>query len=314
MVANAGAMSHNVRAARAPATRHLYAAAWECFRAFAERAGHDPLCADAELVVRYIDEAGESRTPATLRVHISAIAAAYNEAGRGSPTKSDLVKRALAGHRKRLGRAARQAAPLDKEAFGHVCETAHRPRPTRGGRLETVQEAGARALLDCALIGLMRDAMLRRSEVAALTWADLSVERDGSGRVWIHRSKTDQEAEGAMCYVSPEVLEVLEVLRVTSEAGSSDPIIGLSPSQICRRIQAACTAAGLTGEYSGHSPRIGMATDLARDGIAMPLILKAGRWKSERTVMRYVEALEVGRGAVAQWYAQQPLDDDKEVH
>ena len=56
--------------------------------------------------------------------------------------------------------------------------------------------------MDIALISLMRDWMLRRSEAASLTWGDLLDQEDGMGRLTVARSKTDQEGEGAMLFVS----------------------------------------------------------------------------------------------------------------
>ena len=53
-----------------------------------------------------------------------------------------------------------------------------------------------RGLVDIALISVMRDGMLRRSEAAAIRWGDIATEDDGAGRLTVARSKTDQEGEG----------------------------------------------------------------------------------------------------------------------
>ena len=272
------------------------------------------LPSDAEAVADYLSELGERASPSTVRVHAAAIAAKHRDAGLASPTDTTLVRTAIAGNERRRGVAQDQAAPLDADAFCTITEVACKPRRTRGGRMETPREANRRGVTDMATIGLMRDAMLRRSEAAALTWRDFSLEPDGSGTVRIARSKTDQRSEGAVRYVSPEIVEVLEVLRTVRHDTDDSPIVGLSPSQICRRIAAAAQAAGLGPGYSGHSPRVGMAVDLARAGLSMPMILEAGRWASERTAMRYVQAVTANRGAVAAWYAQQEDDDDATQH
>lgn len=307
----------NVEAARASSTRALYAAAWTAFVAWQAR--NEPemelgVPAGAAQVADYLSELGERAQPATVRVHAAAIAARHRDAGLPSPTDTALVRDALAGHTNRRGLDQVQARALDAAAYLAITEVACTPRRTRGGRMETDREANRRGITDMAVIGLMRDAMLRRSEAAALTWRDLQVEPDGSGSVRIRRSKTDQAGAGATRYVSPEIVEVLEVLRTVREDGPDASITGLSPSQICRRIAAATAAAGLGPGYSGHSPRVGMAVDLARGGISMPMILNAGRWSSERTAMRYVEAVTANRGAVAAWYAQQEDDDDGTQH
>ena len=65
----------------------------------------------------------------------------------------------------------------------------------RGERADVAERRGR---VDIAIASLLSDAGRRRSEAAALTWADISREPDGSGRVTVRRSKTDQTGAGAM--------------------------------------------------------------------------------------------------------------------
>lgn len=51
-------------------------------------------------------------------------------------------------------------------------------------------------LRDAALVSLMSDALLRVSEAAALLVEDIEEAEDGSGRLTIRHSKTDQEGVG----------------------------------------------------------------------------------------------------------------------
>ena len=163
-------------------------------------------------------------------------------------------------------------------------------------RKATAERRGA---IDVALISLMRDRLLRRSEVAAIEWSDITKEDDGSGRLWITRSKTDQEGQGAVGYVSPQTIEKLELIRSTS----SGPVFTFNERSVTRRIAEAARAAKLPGKYSGHSPRIGMAQDLARAGASLNQMMTAGRWKSHAMPARYTVGEEADRGAVAIWYA-----------
>ena len=66
-------------------------------------------------------------------------------------------------------------------------------------------------LRDLALLLVMRDLLARRSELVALTVADVqpSDADDGSGTALIRRSKTDQDGEGAVGYLSPHTMGVL---------------------------------------------------------------------------------------------------------
>ena len=62
-------------------------------------------------------------------------------------------------------------------------------------------------------------------------------------------------------------------------------------------------ASELGDGFSGHSPRVGMAQDLAADGAALPELMQAGRWRSSAMPALYVRAQSAGRGAVAKYYA-----------
>ena len=57
---------------------------------------------------------------------------------------------------------------------------------------------------DKAMIGFMRDGMLRGQEARNATYADVVVKpEDGSATFYIRRSKTDQLGEGAFVWISP---------------------------------------------------------------------------------------------------------------
>ena len=71
------------------------------------------------------------------------------------------------------------------------------PRPAGKG-VETASAAERRGAVDIALAYVLATGGLRRSEAAALTWDCIERQPDGSGRVTIRRSKTDQENAGAV--------------------------------------------------------------------------------------------------------------------
>ena len=89
-------------------------------------------------------------------------------------------------------------------------------------------------------------------------------------------------------------------------AQPGDTVFGIGGAQICRRIAAAAKAAGLEGRFSGHSPRVGMAQDLAASGTALPALMQAGRWTSSSMPALYTRSQAAGRGAVARYYASRP--------
>ena len=123
-------------------------------------------------------------------------------------------------------------------------------------RKETESEAAKRAAVDLALLQVMRDGLLRCSEASALTWGSVQLLQDGSGRLHVARSKTEQSAEGAVLYLGPAAIEALLAIRPEEEViDAATRVFGLSVSQIGRRIKEATKIAGQGEGFSGHSPR-----------------------------------------------------------
>ena len=79
-----------------------------------------------------------------------------------------MVSEAVKGWRNRAP-APRQADALTADALARVRDVLRVPRRGRGGRLESPETARRRAALDLAIIGVLADGGLRRSEAAALT-------------------------------------------------------------------------------------------------------------------------------------------------
>ena len=287
----------------APNTVRNYRSQWLTFRTWAMRRGVPPLPAEPAQVAAYLAERIEllGHKPATLRVAASAIAFVHRSAGIEDPCARPEVKRILQSANRKAGRAQKQAKGLTADALAAIQATACDLRNARGRGLERAETAERRGRLDIALIGLMRDAMLRVSEAAALTWDDLREEPDGTGRLLIRRSKTDPEGEGAVAYVSASTMAALASIR--DGARLSESVIGLGPNQISNRIKQAALAAELGEGFSGHSPRVGMAQDLARAGIELPGLMTAGRWRSPMMPAHYTRNETASRGAVAQFYS-----------
>ena len=106
----------------------------------------------------------------------------------------------------------------------------------------------------------MRDGLLRVSEAATLRWGDVELAGDGSGRIRIPESKTDQEAEGVVLYLGPAAVEALLAIRPEEAViDAVTPVFNLHPDTIRRRLQQAARAAGLPGwrDITGHSGRVG---------------------------------------------------------
>ena len=300
---DARAVASALEQAAAPNTRRAYAGAWASFCAWAQDAGYPVLPATEEVLAAYLAQlAAQGRKLATLRLHRSAVVKAHRLAGH-PPLDRELLTAAVKGLAREHGGPQKQATPLTETALAAIRATARIPRRTRGGNTETPAAAARRGALDIAIVSVMRDGLLRVSEAAALTWSDLRPQPDGTALATIRRSKTDTEGEGVLLYLGADAVETLDVIRPETPDPEA-PLFGLRPAAIAARIRAAAAAAGLGDNFTGHAARVGMAVDLVADGMGMPAVMKAGRWKSPRMVSRYAEGLTAGRGAVAQYYGR----------
>ena len=284
---------------RTQATRRAYAAQWKKWTAWAEAGGVSALPASPEDLADYLfEQAGQGASMATIRQARTAVAAAHQDAGLPDPTASRDMRAVIAGLARDMARPQLQTPGLTRESLTAIQATAAIPR-SGPERCETPPQARARGRVDVALISVMRDAMLRRSEAASLTWGDVSRGPDGSGRLSL---KTDRSTA---LYLGTPTMRALDAVR-PAHPSPEDEIFGLGGEQISRRIKAAAKAAGLPSEFTANSPRVGMAQDLAASGCEIPDLMAAGRWGSPDMAARYTRSLPADRGAVARYYAQGP--------
>ena len=205
--------------------------------------------------------------------------------GLADPTQDWLVSATIGGIARRADPPS-QAPGLRVDGFARilaVVELEASPATPRGRR----------AIRDAVLLSIMRDGLLRRGEAAALRWADLTVEADGSGRLTISRSKTDQTGEGAVLWISPPAIEALQRWQAVTTV--VDSMFDLTDRSVGRVVTRRAEAVGL--QASGHSLRVGIAQDLAAAGAALPELCQAGRWQSPAMAVRYVRSQTADRGS-----------------
>ena len=261
-------------------TRRTYDAQWRIFTGWCDEMGLQSLPGDPLTVARYLAaRAGSGASIATLRLAASAISKAHEWAKLESPCRDPGVRASLKGWGRRLAKPQRQSGALTADVLAVIRLTAVQPRK-RGRGVETAAQARERGKFDLALVAVLSDAGLRRSEASSLTWGDVQRWDDGSGRITVVRSKTDAEAQGAVVAITPAAMQALDAIRPAG-AGGGERVFGLSESQIARRVKAIARAAGLADwEYfSGHSGRVGMARRMAQNGAPTHEIERQGRWK-----------------------------------
>ena len=193
----------------------------------------------------------------TIKVAAAAIAHNHRDAGFEVPLRHGVARTVLDELTQDDSPGPVRALPMGLDCYLAIRKTAHEPRSGRGGGMERVSNARRRGALDVAMIGLMRDARLRVSEAAELTWGDLQQVPGGSGRVRV--------GESGFRMVSADTMRLLSSVRRGSD--ETEQLLGMRPNQIAIRIGAAARQSGLGEGYSGDSPRLGMIRDMETLGV-----------------------------------------------
>ena len=173
--------------------------------------------------------------------------------------------------------------------------------------------------VNAAVIGLMRDSILKPEEAAGARWSDLQRQADGTGRLTVPFSKRNKSGRkkparkkvggGDVTYVSARVMAALDsIRRIRHELGldvdvTDERIFRMGVHKLRSHIKTACADAGLEGTFSPYSPRNGMEQDLGRSGFGVDDIRRAKRWKIPASTTDAERMALATNGAVAQWYA-----------
>ncbi len=251
-------------ASKAPETRRAYRTAWTFWTDWAGDHGHPVLPADSEHVASFLAArfAGGASV-STLRMACAAIGEAHRLAGQINPCAAPIIKTAMQGFARQAAetKTVKQARGLTSEAVAVI--RAHLD-------LQRNREKAAKTM---AIVSVVSEAGLRRSEAAALRWADIERETDDSGRVTIRRSKTDPTGAGAVVAITATAMADLDRLREFETPAESDSVFKLGDRQIANRIAAVAKACGLGAGFGGHFGRVGMALRVTRNGHASrPLV------------------------------------------
>ena len=256
-------------------------------------------------VAAYLKHKSRNCRVTTLRSIASGLAMVFEEMKNAlgleeNPVLTGLVDSYLAKLQRRRRERAAQMDPIREEHYQAVMTSVRMALVgERTGRAEL------RSALVVALFSVMFDGMLRAGEAQEALWEDVSRRPDGSGRLYVPLSKTDQDGIGEYVYLSPRSMVALDHLREVRRKqvvvkAKDDRIFQIGPSAMRVMVLEACKAAGLEGRFGTHSFRIGMAQELVLAGFGLVLIMRAGRWDSPEMPAYYIRGLDVDKMAVAE--------------
>jgi len=287
-----------IHAAKSPATLRAYRTDFEDFTRFCKEHNLPHLPATPTTVALYIaDRAGFLRS-ATITRRLTSITKAHQAAGfEESPSSSHhfVVSETLKGIRRSIGTAQEGKVPLltsDIRLIVGCCP-------------ETLSGFRDRALILVGFAGAFR-----RSELAAINFADLSFTKDGLV-IDLRRSKTDQEAAGRKVGIpfgkEDATCPVRALRRWLAASGISSGAVfrgvnrhgklsrrGLHRDCVGWIVKRAASRASLKPEpLGGHSLRAGCVTQAAMNGVSERDIMRQTGHKSAEMLARYIRIGEI---------------------
>ena len=258
---------------------------------------------DDALLAAYLGAIFEAgRAPATAALAVAAVRFRAKLVGQADPA-GEATARVLGGLAPAPVGGRATVAAQHAGGLAAILATAARPR-TDGRGVESHTTAQRRGRLDAVIASLLFMGGLRRSEVSALEWRDVSDASDGDGvLLTVRTSKTNQEGDAAdVRYLKNGAAKAIRTLRAAdADAAPTDRVIGLSPLQIQRRFTAAAHAAGIEARLTAHSGRVGLASELTARGASTTEVMLAGNWRTARMVAHYSAGATAERGAVAKY-------------
>ena len=277
--------------AYAPNTLRAFRADFEEFICFCKSNKARSLPASPETVAAFVDETTERNiASASIRRKIVSIGSVHRLLELTDPTKAGCVKLALRKMHRSLGRACKQAHPINQETLEKMlsaCKT---------------QDSASKliTLRDQVLLMIAYDTLARRSELVSLRFEDLEHSHTNAG-IYLRKSKVDQEGWGRWLPISQTTLGLIKrwqkiigaadglIIRAVNTRGTNDRLGCGQVSRILKKLaRQAQLPEVVTKNISGHSLRVGAAQDWTNKGISLPQLMVLGGWEKSDTVIRYI--------------------------
>ena len=275
----------------------MYAQTWSQWERWCGARGIPALPGDPLALCAYLTERAEAgKATGTLDMSCTAIRHVHRMCGVADPVASEAVRQVRRGLMRLYGAAPRRLArPLTVDEIRQII-----------GGIDRSTPIGTR---DAAMILLGYASAMRRSEIVALTLAD--VEHKPAGLLLhIRKSKMDQEGHGQVIAVAhgqhalTDPVAALNAWRAvrgeipgalfTRIWASSVSLEALSGHVVARMLRARAEAAGLDGtRITAHSLRAGHATAAALAAVPLDRIAAQTRHKDFTVLVnRYIRPLE----------------------
>jgi integrase len=236
----------------------------------------------------------------TIKRLIYGLSTALKLLGVPDGTSTSLFRFYLNSTLKALAQPAKQATPMQWQMVNAI--------------RDSVDPKGDIKLFRAALIiQIGYDTLCRGSELVAVKQADITFNDNGTGKLFVSRSKSDQAAIGAYRMLTKSsVLMIKQWIAMANAAGryeyllcpvsaDSNAIRKLKKDSVEKPIGYSRLLADIKmfGDFTAHSTRVGAALDLLAHNQSTTHVQLAGGWKGSAMIAYYNRKAEVEDGAVA---------------
>lgn len=267
-----------------------------------------------EAVLAYIVANQDRLAYPSLRRHLASLSAFHQLTGKPNPCGEAVVRAAMSGLRREQDHRPKRAPALRREHLGQIV-----------GKLQFDKSlAGTR---DTALVLVGWAAALRRSELATLTWGNISIVEQGI-ELDLRQAKTDSGNEGQLvaipmaaqrwlCPVRSLELWLQAAMRLGLDLSTPEgratpvfcPISQTDKPRLGRRISGKAIGeivkkrAALAGYdwdfFTAHSLRAGLITEAHESGCSEADIMATSRHRSTDVFRTYIRSGDAMRRAAS---------------
>lgn len=290
-------------ASMAENTKRNYRSRWLAFTSWCEENGLCPLPASIETVTLFVSDMAGQRTFSTLESYLAAISVAHREAEHPTPCRlrDNPLRKVWRGIQRTHSTAKQKVTPLlagDIAKIGNYIDAA----------IDGAGEKDRLALLrDKAILLIGFTGALRRSEIAAIKASGIRYTDEGIV-IRLMNTKTDEANKGVEVAIAEQARHCpVKAVKAWIEASGNRtgyvfqridrhgnigdgarPMHDWSIGDIVKRYAAV---AGVNpAAVAGHSLRRGCATQMARNGERMDILMNHTRHKTERVAREYIDA------------------------
>lgn len=252
---------------------------WNAFVCYCQSIHASPLPAKVQTIERFIDHMALTRKLSSLKRYIITIRLVHRTLALTDPCSHTQIRLLMQRHHEEKQDDSKQAEGLHADHLYRLF-------------LAFESSVNIKDIRDLAIWAVAFEGLLKRSELSSLCVEDIIIDEAGNTSLQLEK-KTIPLSERTSAVLTQWLTEGLVtdgyIFRRIDRHGNIGEM-PLDHSSIYRVFRRAGDELGVSSKviFSGQSPRVGAAQDLASDGATLSEIQSQGRWKSPAMPAQYI--------------------------